>query len=129
MSAAYAELAAPFTKAFEATVAGRVDHYDGGSTAFTPKLGLKWKPMDWFALRGTYAQGFRAPNSAESGQGGLAGYGNVTDPVRCAAAGGSGVECAPRPVAVIVSPNPDLKPEKSKVIRLAWCSSRLAVHP
>ncbi|MCD8457314.1 TonB-dependent receptor [Xylella taiwanensis] len=114
VSAAYAELAAPFTKAFEATVAGRVDHYDGGSTAFTPKLGLKWKPMDWFALRGTYAQGFRAPNSAESGQGGLAGYGNVTDPVRCAAAGGSGVECAPRPVAVIVSPNPDLKPEKSK---------------
>ncbi|HHW4684853.1 MAG TPA: TonB-dependent receptor [Xylella sp.] len=114
VSAAYAELAAPFTKAFEATVAGRVDHYSGGSTAVTPKLGLKWKPVDWFALRGTYAQGFRAPNAAESGEGGLAAYGSVTDPVRCAAAGGSGAECAPRPVAVITSPNPDLKPEKSR---------------
>lgn len=87
MSAAYAELAAPFTKAFEATVAGRVDHYSSGNTAITPKLGVKWKPFDWFALRGTYAQGFRAPNTAESGKGGLAAFAGITDPVRCAAAG------------------------------------------
>ncbi|KFA41273.1 TonB-dependent receptor [Xylella fastidiosa] len=113
VSAAYAELAAPFTKAFEATVAGRVDHYSSGNTAITPKLGVKWKPFDWFALRGTYAQGFRAPNAAESGKGGLASFASITDPVRCAAAGGSGAECAPRLVSVITSPNPDLKPEKS----------------
>lgn len=75
---------------------------------------MKWKPFEWFALRGTYAQGFRAPNVAESGKvGGLAAFANVSDPVRCAATGGSGAECAPRFVSVITSPNPDLKPEKS----------------
>jgi iron complex outermembrane receptor protein len=109
-SAVYAELAAPFTETFEATVAGRVDHYQGGDTAFTPKLGLKWTPADWIALRATYAEGFRAPNPAESGKGGSAGFSNVVDPVRCALID----QCNAQSVAIITTPNPDLDPEESK---------------
>jgi iron complex outermembrane receptor protein len=109
-SAVYAELAAPFTDTFEATVAGRVDHYQGGDTAFTPKVGLKWTPAEWIALRATYAEGFRAPNPAESGKGGSAGFSNIIDPVRCAAGG----SCSAQSVALITTPNPDLDPEKSK---------------
>lgn len=109
-SAVYAELAAPFTETFEATMAGRVDHYQGGDTAFTPKVGLKWTPAEWIALRATYAEGFRAPNPAESGKGGSAGFSNIVDPVRCAAGG----SCSAQSVALITTPNPDLDPEKSK---------------
>lgn len=110
-SAVYAELAAPFTETFEATVAGRVDHYQGGDTAFTPKVGLKWTPAEWIALRATYAEGFRAPNPAESGKGGSAGFSNIVDPVRCAA---DASLCGAQSVALITTPNADLDPEKSK---------------
>ena len=33
----------------------RVDKYEGGDTATTPKLGVKWTPAEWIALRATYA--------------------------------------------------------------------------
>lgn len=113
-SAVYAELAAPFTDTFEATVAGRVDHYQGGDTAFTPKVGLKWTPAEWIAVRATYAEGFRAPNPAESGKGGAAGFSSQRDPIRCAAANNDPAYCGAQSVAVITTSNPDLDPEKSK---------------
>ena len=79
----YAEIAAPVTETLELSGAFRVDKYQGGDTATTPKVGVKWNPADWIALRASYAEGFRAPNPAENGDGGLAGFSTVRDPVRC----------------------------------------------
>jgi iron complex outermembrane recepter protein len=118
VSAVYAELLAPLHDTFEASLAVRADHYEGGDTAVKPKVGLKWTPADWIAVRGTYAEGFRAPNPAESGDGGLAAFTTARDPVRCPggvpAPGGDASDCDPVPVAVITRPNPDLDPEESK---------------
>ncbi|WP_242113121.1 TonB-dependent receptor [Luteimonas aquatica] len=109
VASAYAELVAPVLESLELTGAVRVDKYKHGETSTTPKLGIKWKPLDWLALRGTYAEGFRAPNPAETA-GVSVGFATAPDPVRCAL---TTVNCNVT-VAFIGSPNPNLKPEESK---------------
>ena len=111
VTAGYVELLAPVLKQLEASAAVRYDHYSDAGSSTTPKLGLKYTPIRELALRGTYARGFRAPSSAENGRGGLAAFSSAVDPVRC----NLGIQsaCALAAVAVITSPNPNLKPEKS----------------
>lgn len=114
----YAELNAPVLESLELNGALRFDSYKGGDNSTTPKFGVKWKPLDWLALRATYAEGFRAPNPAESGDGGLAAFSSALDPIRCPqgvpAPGATDADCGSQGIALITSPNPDLKPEKSK---------------
>jgi iron complex outermembrane receptor protein len=116
--AAYAELAAPVLESLELTAAARYDKYESGDDSVTPKVGFKWTPIDWIAVRGTYAEGFRAPNPAENGDGGLAAFSNALDPVRCPggtpAPGGTQDDCGQQPVAIITRPNPLLEAEESK---------------
>lgn len=117
VAVAYAELLAPVAETLELSAAFRVDSYKDGETSTTPKAGIKWTPAPWISLRGTYAEGFRAPNPAESGDGGAAGFSTAQDPVRCPggtpAPGAVPSDCN-TPVAIITSPNPDLLPEESK---------------
>src|SRR5262249_54064960 len=65
------ELLAPVSENMEISAAVRMDSYMNGETATTPKFGVKYKPWDQLALRATWARGFRAPNAAENGDGGL----------------------------------------------------------
>jgi len=109
--AGYVELSAPVLEQLELSGALRYDKYESGEGKATPKLGVKWTPADWIALRASYAEGFRAPNPAENGDGGLAAFSNASDPVRCAI---DSDECTARTVAIITRPNKDLKPEESK---------------
>ena len=110
--AGYVELSAPVLEQLELSAALRYDKYESGEGKATPKLGVKWNPADWIALRASYAEGFRAPNPAENGDGGLAAFSNARDPVRCAIDPAN--ECTARSVAIITRPNKDLKPEESK---------------
>jgi len=110
--AGYVELSAPVLEQLELSAAMRYDKYESGEGKATPKLGVKWTPADWIALRASYAEGFRAPNPAENGDGGLAGFANASDPVRCLIDPAN--ECTARTVAIITRPNKDLKPEESK---------------
>jgi len=109
--AGYAELLAPVMKQLELSAAVRYDHYSDAGSSTTPKLGLKYTPMRELALRATYAQGFRAPSPAENGVGGLAAFSTAADPARCAL--GIASPCSAAAIAIITSPNPALKPEKS----------------
>jgi iron complex outermembrane receptor protein len=65
----YVELNAPIYEAgssrLDLSVAGRYSDYStfGGET--TGKLGLRWQINDQFLLRGTFAEGFRAPSIGE----------------------------------------------------------------
>ncbi|WP_447594996.1 TonB-dependent receptor [Stenotrophomonas rhizophila] len=116
--AGYVELSAPVLEQLELSGAVRYDKYESGEGKATPKVGIKWTPVDWIAVRGSYAEGFRAPNPAENGDGGLAAFSNAADPVRCPggnpAPGATDDDCGALPVAIITRPNPDLKPEESK---------------
>ena len=116
--ATYAEVLAPVTKTLELNAALRADYYSDVGTSVTPKLGAKWTPVKEFALRGTYAAGFRAPSPAENGKGGLAAFSSAADPVRCAL--GVAAACNPASVALITSPNPNLEPEKSQSVTLGF---------
>ena len=117
ITAAYAELLAPVTRMVELSASLRADKYSTYGNSTTPKLGVKFTPVRQLALRGTYAEGFRAPNAAEAGTGGLAAFTTASDPVRCPggnpAPGATAADCA-RQVAIITTPDPNLKPEESK---------------
>ncbi|MBS0364365.1 MAG: TonB-dependent receptor [Proteobacteria bacterium] len=114
ISAAYVEFNAPLLNSLELDVAGRVDHYNTPSTSFTPKFGLKWTPLPQLAIRGTYAQGFRAPGIAEAGN---SGTGSATtapsDPLRCPFTGKPS-DCGAGFAATLSVANPNLKPERSR---------------
>lgn len=117
--AGYVELSAPVLEQLELSAALRYDKYESGEGKATPKLGVKWTPADWIALRASYAEGFRAPNPAENGDGGLAAFSTASDPIRCPdgenpAPGASPDDCGSQSVAIITRPNKDLKPEESK---------------
>jgi len=120
-SSVYAEVDAPVLKTLEVDITSRFDHFNNAGNATTSKLGFKWTPSNSFALRGTVAQGFRAPNPAENGQSGSAYQTSTTyDPVLCPGGTGSGniprgsvvAACNYQPL-YLNSSNPNLSPEKS----------------
>ena len=112
VTALYGEVLAPVWPGVELTGAMRYDHFTDVGDAWTPKAGIKWTPARNFALRSTFARGFRAPSPAENGVGGLAAFSTASDPLRC----GLGVQaaCNPASIAIITSPNQALSPERSK---------------
>jgi len=113
--ALYAEVVAPVSKTLELSAAVRADHYSDAGNSVTPKLGAKWVPSRSFAMRATYAQGFRAPAATENGAGLSAGFTFTGDPVRCAfVPAACGATFYPEQKA----PAGDLKPEKSKSMTL-----------
>src|SRR6185369_14594193 len=67
VTALYGEVTAPVTKWLELNGALRWDNYSDFGDSVTPKLGFKVKPMETLAIRGTYAEAFRAPGPAELG--------------------------------------------------------------
>lgn len=117
IGAIYAELLAPVTKMVELSVALRHDRYDDFDST-TPKAGIKFTPMKELALRGTYSEGFRAPNATEnSAASQSAGTASARDPVRCPggtpAPGATAQDCTQN-FALVTTGNPNIAPEKTK---------------
>jgi iron complex outermembrane recepter protein len=117
------EIDAPFTKQFEANVSGRYDKYSSGQSNFSPKVGLKFKPVEQLALRGTYAKGFRIPSFNESYGLPFAGFSTVA--VNCAqfaayctAHNNNSYATASYSLGTNTVGNPALKPEQSKSFTL-----------
>ncbi|MET4617290.1 iron complex outermembrane receptor protein [Stenotrophomonas sp. 2619] len=108
VSAAYAEFSVPLHRTLELQVAGRGDHYDDFGNAFSPKVALRWQPLDALLLRGSFSRGFRAPSLPEIAQGQTISYGSVVDPFDPLAPGGS------RGVTNLRTGNPNLEAERSK---------------
>jgi iron complex outermembrane recepter protein len=116
VGAVYAEFDAPLTQQLEADLSGRFDHYTDIGNGFTPKIGLKYKPFDWIALRGTYSKGIRAPSFSENGSSSSTGFitEQITDAAFLAAHGGGNGYTAPYGLALNTIANPNIKPEKAK---------------
>ena len=88
IAAGYGEIVAPVLKNLELDASVRYDKVMGIDKAVTPKAGFKWSPFQQVTLRGTYTEGFRAPNPAEIGNTGSFFAANTQpDPVLCANAG------------------------------------------
>jgi iron complex outermembrane receptor protein len=124
IAAAYVELVAPVLKSLELDGAVRFDKYNGSSSATSPKVGFKFAPLKIVTLRGTYAEGFRAPNPAENGNAGQSFYYTTYRDNTLCPNTSPGVDPAtlagnyPRQCAIgllgVQQPNAKLKPETSK---------------
>lgn len=133
--ALFAEALAPITEKLELDAAVRLDKYPNFDANLAPKIGLKYQAAPQLLLRGTYSEGFRAPNLAESGTGGIfAQIGGYRDEVRCNETNAIAAllrqsqragdvdlgnalynsDCS-RTVARITQPNPGLAPEKARI--------------
>jgi iron complex outermembrane receptor protein len=112
VSAAYAEFSVPLHQTLELQLAGRADHYDDFGNAFSPKVALRWQPLDSLLLRGSFSRGFRAPSLPEIAPGQTISYGTVVDPFDPLSPGGS------RGVTNVRTGNPDLDAERSKNFNL-----------
>ncbi|NJN40580.1 MAG: TonB-dependent receptor, partial [Gammaproteobacteria bacterium] len=129
----YAELSVPVYESgdtrLDLSLAGRYSDYDFGSSSkdeTTGKFGLRWQFTDQFLVRGTWAEGFRAPSIGELfGSAsrfdatlsdpcsiGLDGSPPTGNPSNCAALGvPSGYQQANSQISVTTGGNPDLDPE------------------
>ncbi|MCW9027681.1 MAG: TonB-dependent receptor, partial [Kangiella sp.] len=61
VTAAYFETLLPFTEDLEVSIAGRFDDYSDYGNDFSPKVSVRYQPMDELTLRASFGQGFRAP--------------------------------------------------------------------
>ncbi len=112
VNAVYAELYAPVLKNLELTAAVRYDHYSDYGSNTVPKLGVKWTVVPQLVLRGTYAEGFRAPGLYENGNSSVAAFTSYVDPIRCPVTD-SPADCGAGNVVAITSGNPLIESEKS----------------
>jgi len=67
--AVYAESFLPVTSQLDFRLAARYDHYDDFGGDFNPAASFRWRPSDWFVLRGGWNTSFRAPSLAQVGAG------------------------------------------------------------
>ncbi|MCA0208469.1 MAG: TonB-dependent receptor [Proteobacteria bacterium] len=126
--AAYSELAVPLIapemnvpliRSLELQLAGRYEHYSDFGSIAKPKVAAAWDLFDGWRIRGSWAQGFRAPN-LEQTKATIITRGNTrTDYIRCEADLRAGRitsfdACAQGFVTTgRRAGNPDLKPETS----------------
>ncbi|WP_447760011.1 TonB-dependent receptor plug domain-containing protein [Sphingopyxis panaciterrae] len=128
VAAAYAELAVPLVseemdiplvRSFDLQLAGRYEHYSDFGSVARPKIAAAWDVIDGLRFRGSFSQGFRAPNLEQVNAVEYARLATSQDFLRCEVdlragriddftACGNNVGYSRR-----VSGNPDLKPEKS----------------
>ncbi|HTX24582.1 MAG TPA: TonB-dependent receptor [Steroidobacteraceae bacterium] len=131
---AYGELVAPILPGLEVDASGRYDHYTPvGGGAAVPKFGVKYAPIKLITFRGTWGQGFRAPNPAEYGHSASAFLlGDLADSLLCPSsnsspyipaynlnlpvtpAAGDVAEYCNYPAVFVQGTNPNLKPETSR---------------
>lgn len=67
--AAYGEFAIPMTEQLELSAAARYDNYESFGGDISPKLGLRYQPLESTIFRASYAESFRAPSLAQVGAG------------------------------------------------------------
>lgn len=135
----YAEINAPLLAdvpgayLLEARAAARYSDYSTFGDTLNASFGLKWQPIEDLAIRGNWAEGFRAPNVANLFQGRADSFPQVLDPCseprfsaqpadvqqRCIAAGVTpGYTQANPQIRISVGGNPFLTPETAETTTL-----------
>ncbi|MEO9131862.1 MAG: TonB-dependent receptor [Sphingomonas sp.] len=118
--AGYFEVDAPILDTLDVNLSGRYDHYSEGFNHFSPKVGVKFSPVKFLSVRGTYSQGFRAPTFAESNAlSSYAGFSNYTPGAAFIAAHASNPTYSTQySLGSGATGNPNIQPEKSRSFTL-----------
>ncbi|WP_286938327.1 MULTISPECIES: TonB-dependent receptor [unclassified Pseudoalteromonas] len=109
--AAYVEFSIPLAENLELQLAGRYDDYSDFGNTTNPKVALRWAPTDEITIRGSWAQGFRAPSLAQVGLGPSQESQFFVDTYRCEA---TGLDCDALDYNIEFAGNPDLEAEESE---------------
>ncbi|RYD65952.1 MAG: TonB-dependent receptor, partial [Sphingomonadales bacterium] len=75
----------PLIHSLDVQLAGRVESYQGFNTVAKPKVAASWYPFANLQLRGSWSQGFRAPNLPQLFENGIQRSNTRTDWIRCEA--------------------------------------------
>jgi len=110
----------PLVHSLDMQLAGRYEHYSDFGSVSKPKIALAWDLVPGVRLRGSYSEGFRAPNLEQTHATQYARLAGGMDYVRCEAqlrtgALASMAECGQNTSggSLLVAGNPDLEPEES----------------
>jgi outer membrane receptor protein involved in Fe transport len=109
----------PLVRSLDMQIAGRFEDYSDFGSVTKPKVAVAWDLFDGFRVRGSYSQGFRAPNLEQVNATQYARLASGTDYYRCQPALLAGTitsmaQCTQgASVSLLVAGNPDLKPEES----------------
>ena len=117
ITSVFVEFSIPLLESLELQVAGRYDDYSDFGDTTNPKVALRWDVTDTFALRGSWAQGFRAPSLAQTGLGPSLVSSFLTDHYRCTDQGldpDDPLQCPELDFLSAFSGNPDLSAEDSE---------------
>ena len=113
------EMGIPLVRRVDLQLAGRFEHYSDFGSVTKPKIAGAWDIVDGLRIRGSYGEGFRAPNLEQVNATQYARLATNNDYIRCEA------DVRARRIAtfatcgraqgysLLLSGNPDLKPEKS----------------
>ncbi|HHC71490.1 MAG TPA: TonB-dependent receptor [Thiotrichales bacterium] len=110
----YGEMVIPVLENLEADVAVRWDDYSDAGSEVSPKVALRWQPLDNVVVRGSYGEGFRAPTLSDLYAKDTYSAEFARDFVNCANQGLGPDECPEAQYDTTFSSNPDLGPETSK---------------
>lgn len=116
------EMNIPFVRSLEVQLAGRYEHYSDFGSVAKPKVAAAWDIVDGLRLRGSWAQGFRAPNLEQVNATVITRANTRTDWSICEADLRTGrissfADCSRRQsTSARRSGNPDLKPEESDTL-------------
>jgi len=111
VNAVYGELEIPILKTLTGNLAAREEKYSDFGSNLSPKVSLRWQPIDILTLRGSYSLGFEAPSLPEISHSSATYFTTVTDP--------SDPQGRPsETIAGVNIANPNLKAEKSKNVDL-----------
>lgn len=70
----------PFAQELSLSLASRYSDYNTFGDTVNSKFGFKWKPLQSLLVRGTWAEGFRAPTISDLYGGGSQSFDSYTDP-------------------------------------------------
>jgi iron complex outermembrane receptor protein len=111
VKAAYVEAVFPIQDNLEVTTAARYDSYNDYGSDVSPKVSVRYNPIDELVLRASYGEGFRAPSLDILTQKDSFSADSVRDPQHCVAVG-LAETCSDQVDAYVIA-NPFLESETS----------------
>ena len=114
VTALYTEWLFPVTDEFEITGALRYDDYSDYGSDLSPKIALRYQPLDNLTLRGGYAEGYAAPDLTLINAEDAFSADFVTDFVRCEQQGIPTGDCPQIQTTANAIGNEDLDSENSR---------------
>lgn len=113
------EMNIPLVQSIDVQLAGRFENYSDFGSVGKPKIAVAWDVVDGLRVRGSYSEGFRAPNLEQVNATQYARLASAPDFIRCEADIRNGTianmsQCTrTASVSLQIAGNPDLKPEES----------------